>query len=78
MIRRQVLAWAAAAMTAGFAASAIAQTITLHGASQFNDDHAFTKALVRFEELALNRWLRRKVGRKGAQVVDSAAPASDD
>jgi TRAP-type transport system periplasmic protein len=29
---------------------AAAQT-TLHGASQFNDDHAFTKALVRFEEL---------------------------
>src|SRR5829696_5483198 len=25
--------------------------ITLHGAVQFNDDHAFTKALVRFEEL---------------------------
>src|SRR5437762_10872005 len=25
--------------------------LTLHGASQFNDDHAFTKALVRFEEL---------------------------
>ena len=25
--------------------------ITLHGASQFNDDHAFTKALVKFEEL---------------------------
>src|SRR5438876_763371 len=51
MIRRQVLAWAAAAMTAGLAAPATAQTITLHGASQFNDDHAFTKALVRFEEL---------------------------
>src|SRR2546428_12658825 len=51
MIRRQVLAWAAAAVTAGIAASASAQTITLHGASQFNDDHAFTKALVRFEEL---------------------------
>ena len=30
---------------------AAAQTITLHGASQFTDDHAFTKALVRFEEL---------------------------
>src|SRR5260370_41317290 len=30
---------------------AAAQTITLHGASQFADDHAFTKALVRFEEL---------------------------
>ena len=27
------------------------QTITLNGAVQFNDDHAFTKALVRFEEL---------------------------
>ena len=27
------------------------QAITFHGASQFNDDHAFTKALVRFEEL---------------------------
>ena len=24
---------------------------TLHGASQFNDEHAFTKAMVRFEEL---------------------------
>ena len=51
MIRRQVLAWAAAAVTAGIAASATAQTITLHGASQFNDDHAFTKALVKFDEL---------------------------
>ena len=27
------------------------QVITLHGASQFNDDHAFTKTMVRFEEL---------------------------
>src|SRR5712692_10388136 len=51
MIRRQVLALAAAALTAGLAASAIAQTITLHGAVQFNDDHAFNKALLRFEEL---------------------------
>ena len=25
--------------------------VTLHGASQFNDDHAFTKAMVKFEEL---------------------------
>jgi tripartite ATP-independent transporter DctP family solute receptor len=40
---------AAAALFAAFGASA--QTITLHGASQFNDDHAFTKAMVRFEEL---------------------------
>jgi TRAP-type transport system periplasmic protein len=30
---------------------AMAQTITLHGASQFNDDHAFNKALLKFEEL---------------------------
>jgi tripartite ATP-independent transporter DctP family solute receptor len=28
-----------------------AQGLTMHGASQFNDDHAFTKALVRFQEL---------------------------
>jgi TRAP-type transport system periplasmic protein len=27
------------------------QPITLHGASQFSDDHAFTKSLVKFEEL---------------------------
>ena len=27
------------------------QAITLHGAVQFNDDHAFTKALVKFQEL---------------------------
>jgi len=32
-----------------FASTASAQT--WHGASQFNDDHAFTKALVKFEEL---------------------------
>ena len=32
-------------------APAQAQTITLNGAVQFNDEHAFTKALVRFEEL---------------------------
>src|SRR5437763_16865606 len=30
---------------------ASAQTITLHGAVQFNDDHAFNKSLLRFEEL---------------------------
>ena len=35
-----------------FAFNAGAQpTITLHGAVQFNDDHAFTKTLVKFEEL---------------------------
>ena len=27
------------------------QAITLHGATQFGDDHAFTKTMVRFEEL---------------------------
>ena len=31
--------------------NAQAQAITLNGAVQFNDDHAFTKALVKFEEL---------------------------
>jgi tripartite ATP-independent transporter DctP family solute receptor len=40
-----------AAVAAAFALPAGAQTITLHGASQFSDEHAFTKAMVRFEEL---------------------------
>jgi TRAP-type transport system periplasmic protein len=39
-----------AVLAAAFSAPAAAQ-VTLHGASQFNDDHAFTKAMVRFEEL---------------------------
>jgi TRAP-type C4-dicarboxylate transport system substrate-binding protein len=43
-------------MAAMFAVSmlsspAIAQTITLHGAVQFNDDHAFNRTLLKFEEL---------------------------
>ena len=42
----------AMALAAAFALPAQAQQkITLHGASQFNDDHAFTKALVKFEEV---------------------------
>ena len=41
---------AACALIAGTPAKA-QQVITLNGAVQFNDDHAFTKALVKFEEL---------------------------
>jgi TRAP-type transport system periplasmic protein len=41
---------AASTLAIAFGASA-QQAITLHGAVQFNDDHAFTKALVKFEEL---------------------------
>src|SRR5512132_2681298 len=41
---------AALALVTGFAVQA-QQPITLHGAVQFNDDHAFNKALLRFEEL---------------------------
>jgi len=46
-------AFAAAAFAAlfAFAPPAAAQTITLHGAVQFNDDHAFNRALLKFEEL---------------------------
>ena len=43
-----ILAAAAVALASGASAQ---QPITLHGAVQFNDDHAFTKALVRFKEL---------------------------
>jgi tripartite ATP-independent transporter DctP family solute receptor len=52
MKRRQFLyTVAAGAVAAALAGAAQAQTITLNGASQFNDDHAFTKSMVRFEEL---------------------------
>ncbi len=50
-----------------------AQTITLHGASQFNDDHAFTKALVRFQELVdkysgkKNTWVLHKNSELGLE-----------
>lgn len=47
-------AWALAVVAGCLVSVAPAQAqqvVTLHGASQFNDDHAFTKALVRFEEL---------------------------
>ena len=43
---------AGAVIGAPFVHTARAQSaITLNGASQFGDDHAFTKAMVRFEEL---------------------------
>ena len=45
---------AAGAVAAAFSVASLpasAQGITLNGASQFNDDHAFTKAMVKFEEL---------------------------
>src|SRR5438876_409852 len=51
MNRRGFVSSVGAVLAVVLAAPASAQTITLHGASQFNDDHAFTKALVRFEEL---------------------------
>jgi len=51
MKRRTLLCIAAAALAAGAWIPAAAQSITLHGASQFSDEHAFTKALVRFGEL---------------------------
>jgi TRAP-type C4-dicarboxylate transport system substrate-binding protein len=50
MKRRQFLA-AGAAMLAMPAIVRAQQAITLNGAVQFNDDHVFTRALVRFEEL---------------------------
>ena len=47
--RRMLLA---ATMVAGLAAPALAQQpVTLHGAVQFNDDHAFNKSLLKFQEL---------------------------
>src|SRR5687767_1961096 len=53
MKRRTLLQSIAAApiVTAPFVHTAHAQAITLHGAVQFNDDHAFNRALLKFEEL---------------------------
>ncbi len=48
-MKRLLLAAALSSLGAALALPAAAQT--LHGASQFNDDHAFTKAMVRFQEL---------------------------
>ncbi len=41
----------ALALAACVAPAAAQQAITLHGAVQFNDDHAFNKSLLKFEEL---------------------------
>jgi TRAP-type C4-dicarboxylate transport system substrate-binding protein len=52
MNRRSLLAGLGGlALAAPAVHTAKAQAITLNGASQFNDDHAFTKAMVRFEQL---------------------------
>jgi TRAP-type C4-dicarboxylate transport system substrate-binding protein len=51
MQRRTALSCLAAAFAAAFSFSASAQTITLHGASQFDENHAYTKALTQFEVL---------------------------
>jgi TRAP-type transport system periplasmic protein len=53
-VRRALLAASALALVLGSVAAparAQQQVVTLHGASQFNDDHAFTKTMVKFEEL---------------------------
>ncbi len=49
MKRRGFVSGIAAVAALAIALPVGAQTITLHGASQFGDDHAFTKALVKFE-----------------------------
>ncbi len=52
MKRRSFLASiAGAAVAATVTLPVSAQVITLHGASQFNDEHPFTKGLLKFEEL---------------------------
>ncbi|HEX8664981.1 MAG TPA: TRAP transporter substrate-binding protein [Beijerinckiaceae bacterium] len=58
MKRRDVLKGGLALSAAAVAAPYVkAQAqITLHGASQFNDDHAFTKALAKFAELTQQYW----------------------
>ena len=49
--RRTACALGAAALFSAAWPAAAQNVITLHGAVQFNDDHAFNKALLKFEEL---------------------------
>ncbi len=49
--RRTACALGAAALLTVALPAGAQQAITLHGAVQFNDDHAFNKALLKFEEL---------------------------
>jgi TRAP-type C4-dicarboxylate transport system substrate-binding protein len=51
MIRRTTIAASLAAALAFGLTPAGAQDIELHGAVQFDDNHAFNKALLKFEEL---------------------------
>ena len=77
---------AAVALLWGGATSA-QQAIELHGASQFNDDHAFTKAMVRFQELVdkysgkKNNWVLHKLTDAGViqrlrRVVSAVSDAT--
>jgi len=71
MIRRQVLAWAAAAVTAA-SRRARPRRPSLQGASQFNRaTTTFTKALVRFEEL-----VKRYYGKPVSFVLHRTSLAS--
>jgi tripartite ATP-independent transporter DctP family solute receptor len=52
MKRRSLLSGiAGAVIAAAVTLPAAAQVVTLHGASQFSDEHPFTKGLLKFEEL---------------------------
>ena len=48
---RSAVTVAVAALASAAVQPATAQTITLHGAVQFNDEHAFNRTLLKFEEL---------------------------
>jgi len=51
MLRRNMLTGAAGLAAAALLSTAAPAQTALNGAVQFNDDHAFTKALMKFEEL---------------------------
>src|SRR5262245_56108705 len=48
---RTALVIVTVAIVSAYAPARAQQAITLHGAVQFNDDHAFNKSLLKFEEL---------------------------
>ncbi|UWQ22445.1 TRAP transporter substrate-binding protein [Jannaschia sp. W003] len=55
-INRRTLGLVAAAAIAATPLAAVAQEVTLRGASMFDEEHAFTKTLRRFEELVQEKY----------------------
>ena len=57
------------AALAAFALPALGQGVTLHGASQFNDEHAFTKAMVNTLQTGASNLVLADPNQEGANLL---------